>query len=232
VDGRKADGYAPLQDVIRGAGREACMHSDPYLKTAARYDRVVEPSASQLRKIALSVVPPRDGISMLDVGCGTGTQLALYARPGCRMVGIDTSAAMLEVARRKLGGAAELRLEDAARMSFEDGCFDLVTIVLALHEMPPETRVPVLRECRRVAKPTGRILAIDYHTGPFPFPMGWVYRLLVTWMELGAGREHFRHYRDFMARGGLEGMVRAEGVPVRHRLVVAAGAAVICLCSP
>jgi ubiquinone/menaquinone biosynthesis C-methylase UbiE len=39
---------------------------------------------------------------------------------------------MLEVARRKLGKRADLRLEDASQMSFASGTFDLVMIALAL----------------------------------------------------------------------------------------------------
>lgn len=38
----------------------------------------------------------RDGVSVVDVGCGQGTQAIRMARRGCRVVGVDPSAALLE----------------------------------------------------------------------------------------------------------------------------------------
>jgi len=44
--------------------------------------------------------------------------------------------------------------------------FDLVSVTFVLHEMEPDLRVQVLGECRRVTKPGGRILLMDFHYGP------------------------------------------------------------------
>jgi ubiquinone/menaquinone biosynthesis C-methylase UbiE len=173
------------------------------------------------------MVPARDGMSVLDVCCGTGTHLGLYARPGARLAGVDRSPAMLALARAKLGPDADLRQEDAARTSFADHTFDLVTITLALHEMPPAVRVEVLSECRRVVRSEGSLIVIDYHNGPCPFPRGWLYKLFVLGMEMGAGREHFRNYRDFMAHRGLDGLVEGRGFTVKHRYVVPVGVAAV-----
>ena len=60
----------------------------------------------------------KDSYRILDVGCGTGTQLTLYKKTGCTLFGIDASPAMLRIARRKLGETADLRLGDAANMAF------------------------------------------------------------------------------------------------------------------
>ncbi len=208
------------------------MENDPYARLASRYDGSVERWAGGLRKAALTLCPPSGSLAILDVACGTGAQLALYGRPGCTLTGIDTSPAMLEVARRKLGDTADLRCEDATRMSFADASFDLVTLVLALHEMPPDARPRVLAECRRVTKPGGRILVLDFHCGPYPFVKGWLYKLLTLWMEAGAGREHFAHYRDFIARKGLDALVADACIPVKRRFVFDSGAAVIYVLSP
>ena len=67
------------------------------------------------------MLPPREGMDVLDVGCGTGIQLASYQEAGCRVSGIDASQAMLNVARRRLGERADLQLGDAARMPYPDG---------------------------------------------------------------------------------------------------------------
>ncbi len=62
------------------------------------------------------------------------------------MSGIDAPQAMLNVARRRLGERADLRLGDAARMPYLDGSFDLVLAATVLHEMLPEVRGTVLDE--------------------------------------------------------------------------------------
>jgi 2-polyprenyl-3-methyl-5-hydroxy-6-metoxy-1,4-benzoquinol methylase len=51
----------------------------------------------------LKMFPPREGMQVLDVGCGTGLQLAGYRQAGCRVTGIDASPAMLQVAGRARG---------------------------------------------------------------------------------------------------------------------------------
>jgi ubiquinone/menaquinone biosynthesis C-methylase UbiE len=160
-----------------------------------------------LRRIGLQVFAPRENISILDIGCGTGTQLALYQRPGCRLFGVDTSEAMLAAARCKLGESAELRQEDAASLRFPDRMFDLVTMVLVLHEMPAGLRPAVLSECGRVVKADGRVLIIDFNFGPYPFPMGYIWRLVRRFFEVISGRDHYANYLDFKKRGGLEPLI-------------------------
>jgi ubiquinone/menaquinone biosynthesis C-methylase UbiE len=79
---------------------------------------LVEPLVSHLRAIGMRMSLPQKGMLVLDIGCGTGTQLHLYRKAGCQAFGIDTSSAMLAVARQKLGGDAELRLGDACQMPY------------------------------------------------------------------------------------------------------------------
>jgi ubiquinone/menaquinone biosynthesis C-methylase UbiE len=203
------------------------MAQDPYSFHAPFYDRLYEPAAHRLRSAGLTLYPPRNNLSVLDVGCGTGTQLALYKRPGCSLTGLDLSPAMLAVARRKLGAAAELHLGDASQLPFPEAQFDLVTIILVLHEMPFLLRSAVLQECRRVVKPGGRIMLMDYHCGPYPLPRGWLWKMAVTAMELSAGRRHFANYRDFIARRGLDGLISRLQQIVERKWIAESGVAAV-----
>jgi len=203
------------------------MAKDPYSFHAPFYDRLYEPAAHRLRSVGLTLYPPRNNLSVLDIGCGTGTQLALYQRPGCSLTGLDLSPAMLAVARRKLGAAAELHLGDASQLPFPEALFDLVTIVLVLHEMPFLLRSAVLQECSRVVKPGGRIMLMDYHFGPYPLPRGWLWKMAVMAMELSAGRRHFANYRDFIARRGLEGLVSRPQLIVERKWLAESGVAAV-----
>jgi demethylmenaquinone methyltransferase/2-methoxy-6-polyprenyl-1,4-benzoquinol methylase len=199
------------------------MSRDPYRKIAKWYDLLAEAGVRGLRGIGMKIYPPKEGMIVLDVGCGTGSQLALYEQAGCKVFGIDSSPAMLKVAQEKLGESAELRLADASQIPYSDETFDLITAVLTLHEMPAPVREAVMKESKRVMKKDGRILIIDYHTGPLSFPKGWIENLIVTIYEMGAGREHYKNYRDFLARHGLPPLITQHKLTIAARKVVGGG---------
>ena len=205
---------------------------DPYRRTAKYYDALVERANAVMRRIGLAMVPPKAGMTVLEVGCGTGANLALYQRAGCDVAGVDLSPSMLEVARAKLGDGADLRLCDAAEMPYEDGSFDLVVAFLTLHEMPPAVRESVMAEMVRVAGPEGRLLVTDFHTGPLRFPKGWLFKSGIVLLEFSAGREHFRNYRDFLARQGVRGLVKNRSLTVVRETVLSAGNVLSCELSP
>jgi len=196
---------------------------DPYQKHATRYDTFVEPFNTALRRIGLKMFPPREGMLVLDVGCGTGTSLRLYHDAGCRAFGIDLSLSMLAVARNKLGQRADLRLGDASQMPYPDGIFDLVVAMFILHEIPGEIRPLVMGETVRILKPDGRILLIDYHSGRISFPTGWFYKTVSLLFEIAAGRKHFKNYRDFMAKKGLSKLIASQKLTIEKKKIVTGG---------
>ncbi len=205
------------------------MPDDPYWRTADSYDRVLERRLHSVRLLGLCMSAPRPGMSILDVGCGTGAYLALYRGAGCRLYGLDASPAMLAVARARLGQGADLRLGDAACMPYGDGAFDLVLCMLALHEMDGAERPRVLSEMQRVLKPGGRILLIDYHSGPPRPVVGWFIRLAIVVTERGAGGPHAQGYRHFMANGGLPALIAAAGLPLQRQELALDGNLALCL---
>jgi ubiquinone/menaquinone biosynthesis C-methylase UbiE len=104
-------------------------------------------------------------LRLLDIGCGTGRFLDFVkqAWPRLPVLGLDLSEAYLKHARRHLrrwsrvafavGKAEDLPLPDCSQ--------DAVTSVFLLHELPPNIRRAMLRECARVLKPGGRLVLID-----------------------------------------------------------------------
>lgn len=197
--------------------------SDPYRKIARFYDAIVEPFNKSLRGYVVKVAQPTVGMKVLEIGCGTGTNLELFADSGCEIAGIDLSPSMMDLAKKKLGDRADLRIGDASEMPFEDDSFDLVLSFLTLHEMPPEVRTPVMREMVRVAGADGRLLLIDYFPGPFHFPKGWFYRTVILAIEFGAGWEHFQNHRNFLARKGLPTLLDDNGLSAIKERTLAGG---------
>jgi ubiquinone/menaquinone biosynthesis C-methylase UbiE len=207
------------------------MVKDPYEKTAKKYDQYVEPAIAVLRQIGLQVYPPKEGMLVLDVGCGTGTNLKLYQEAGCNVFGVDLSPEMVEAARTKLGKSANICLCNAVQMPYRKRRFDLVTGFLTFHEMPGQIHIEVLGEMIRVMKREGRILLIDYHPGPLRFPKGWMYKMQIVFFEILAGWNHFRNYRDFLSKKGFLQLIEAKNLNIVKEKIVSGGNVVIYLLS-
>ncbi len=104
--------------------------------------------------------------SALDVACGSGkltAELARLAGPDGRVVGLDFSAGMLEIARRD-HPKLEFLEGDALNLPFEDASFDAATIAFGLRNLADPVRG--LREMLRVVKPSGRAVVLEFVRPP------------------------------------------------------------------
>lgn len=110
---------------------------------------------------------------------------------------------------------------DARVLPFADNAFDAVVLSLALHEMPEATGNAALADALRVAP---RVLLADYRLAERNLDLPAA--LFVHLPERLAGAEHYRNFRGFMARGGVEGLAQRAGLSVirRERLFGGAGA--------
>lgn len=91
------------------------------------------------------------GRKLLDLGCGNGNLLVQLVRSGLALTGVDLSEAMIEQARQRLDGYAELIVADAGHLPFPADAFDVLVCNASFHHYPdPEA---ALKEMHRV---TGR----------------------------------------------------------------------------
>jgi len=134
------------------------------------------------RERALNLANLKMGESVLDVGCGTGT-LAIVAKrhvgPTGTVCGIDASPEMIARATkkaRKVGVDVVFKNAAAEALPFSDAQFDVVLSTAMLHHLPRKPRQQCVQEIRRVLKPGGRILAIDFG-GPTPKGRGFFSQL-------------------------------------------------------
>jgi demethylmenaquinone methyltransferase / 2-methoxy-6-polyprenyl-1,4-benzoquinol methylase len=126
------------------------------------------------RKRAARATGLAAGGSALDVACGSGkltARLATIAGGGGRVVGLDFSPQMLEVARRDHPGIDFIE-GDALDLPFDDASFDASTIAFGLRNLADPVRG--LREMLRVAK--GRAVVLEFVRPP-KGPVGTAYRL-------------------------------------------------------
>ena len=138
---------------------------------------------------------------VLDIGCGTGELTRLAARhfPGARVVGMDFTAAMIDVARRRTAGGPEAgRIRygrgTAMRLPFPDGSFDLLTNAFLARNLVDLDRALV--EMRRVLRPGGVLMILEI-TEPASPTFGAVFHAyfdhVVPW--LGAAVDSEGPYR-------------------------------------
>lgn len=142
------------------------------LHRAARYDLLVwlltlgRERVFREKVVRLARLEP--GESVLDVGCGTGTlAIAAKRRVGLNgmVYGIDASPQMIARARKKATKAGvDVVFKNALAevLPFPDAQLDAVMASMMLHHLPTEARRQCVREVRRVLKPGGRLLAVDF----------------------------------------------------------------------
>jgi ubiquinone/menaquinone biosynthesis C-methylase UbiE len=211
-----------FKDVkMRIQGLEMC--GDEYSFSAKYYDIIIGPLIKGLRRLGVDMYAPKRGMSILDVGCGTGELLKLYKRYPTNLFGIDASPAMLAAARQKLGEGVDLHLGDAKHMPFEDEFFDLITAMFVMHEMDHISRISTLMEIKRILKKEGRILLIDYHTGPVRELKGRITKMAVHFIEGFAGKRHFNNFLQFHSLGGLQALVSHHDLFIDKKKIVGGG---------
>lgn len=99
---------------------------------------------------------------VLDAGCGGGGHALELLQRGARVIGLDRSQGMLDVAAARLGQGVPLvraSLED--RLPFADDSFDAILASLVMHYL--EDWAPSLQEFRRILRPTGRLVIPTHH---------------------------------------------------------------------
>ncbi|HWW82310.1 MAG TPA: methyltransferase domain-containing protein [Vicinamibacterales bacterium] len=139
---------------------------------AVGYDFIIwlmtlgRPRAFRDALVGLARLQP--GESVLDVGCGTGS-LAIAAErrvgPTGTVQGVDASPEMIDRAHRKAmnaGVTVTFRQAVAEALPFPDSTFDAVLSTVMLHHLPRKARQQCVGEIRRVLKPGGRVLVVDF----------------------------------------------------------------------
>ena len=131
-------------------------------RIAARYDRWYEKPVNRFidkleeRNLKRLLPPGKEGSLLLDAGVGTGHSVALAKAAGYRVVGLDKSGGMLEIAAAKPDMDALLVMGDAHVLPFPDASFDAVLSVTALEFLKkPGLAVDEMARC---LKPGGTMV--------------------------------------------------------------------------
>jgi SAM-dependent methyltransferase len=185
-----------VSDDVRRALDDYDRMADVYANDAAT-DPI---KASYDRPTILAMAGDVRGKRVLDAGCASGILAEMLVEREAAVVGIDVNPRLIERARERLKGRAELVIADiSAPLPFlESGSFDIVVASLVLHYLADWR--PTLREFARILRPSGTLLISTHHptqdiaiTEP-PAPYFETVLLNDTWHKDGREyRVHFYH---------------------------------------
>jgi len=191
-------------------------------KLARIYDDEIAPVwGARFGKMLLrNLAVPQKG-QVLDISCGTGyptVEILRRMSEGSRLIAIDASSAMLDVARRKVADLGPLgkkgvffRTESPVpKLSFADEVYDLVVCNLGLDEMPSLDRA--LRDFSRVAKIGGEVRCTLPLAGSFQ-EFHDLYREVLIKHDRGDALERLeRHVARYPTVDDVERCMKAAGL--------------------
>lgn len=169
-----------LQSAFDSPERKRAYNRALFTTIADRYDVITavlsygQDARWKRTLIALAQVQP--GERALDLACGTGDIAFAAAAKGARVVGLDLTHRMVQLAAQK-SRAAEFVTGDMTSLPFPSQTFDLVTTGYGLRNVPDLNLA--IDEIARVLRPGGRLLSLDFNR-PQPAVIRAVYLSYLT----------------------------------------------------
>lgn len=180
---------------------------DVYDFSAMIYDPLLYLFLRPVRQVVLDELRPYKRKAIVDLCCGTGNQLKLLAENGFSDLHcLDLSPAMLRVAKK---GDYPLKIyhQDATQTGFDPHSFDVVTISFAIHEKDRKIQEALIQEARRLLKRDGVLLIVDF---VFDEETSLLAKLGIGLIERMAGGDHYRNFRGYIQRNGLDSLINAD----------------------
>lgn len=153
----------------------------------------------------VSLLEPKAGERILDLGCGPGQLTDKIAASGAEVVGVDSSPSMIGQARQNFP-KIRFMLQDAAAMKF-DNEFDAVFSNAALHWMLDP--IAVVSGVARALKPGGRFVAEMGGKGNIDTIVAAIQRVVAKYHAVPASRTYYPSVGEYSA------ILEAHGLEVR-----------------
>jgi ubiquinone/menaquinone biosynthesis C-methylase UbiE len=126
-----------------------------YNRTAEQYARnVAGMHHADIASRFLEFIPPKGNI--LDLGCGSGRDAKVFSEKGYKVIGIDLSEKLLEIAKKE-APRARFQYMDMRRLEFSNETFSGIWSVASVLHLPKLDVLQCLSECNRVLKSNGAI---------------------------------------------------------------------------
>jgi SAM-dependent methyltransferase len=104
----------------------------------------------------------RQGLKLLDIGCGVGLLHPYLAGTGLKITGVDVAEQALAAARAANKGASYLHY-DGSHLPVPDAHFDAAVTICVMHHVPPPQWPAFLLEARRILRVGGALLVFEHN---------------------------------------------------------------------
>jgi len=151
-----------------------------------------------------SELVPRATGSVLEIGIGSGLNLPFYSSAVTHLRGVDSSAQLLSMARRKIERMTfpvELVCQSAEQLPVDRASIDTVVTTWTLCSIGDPLQA--LREMKRVLKPGGRLLFVEHGFAPDPRVQAWQRRINPIWSRLAGGCNVNRKIDELIRSAGF-----------------------------
>ena len=149
---------------------------------------------------------PRARGEVLEVGVGSGLNLPFYSADVRRIHGVDPSAELQRMARKKFAGGhvkVDFLLQSAEDpMPIPDASIDTVVVTWSLCSIPNPGKA--LQEMRRVLRPDGRLIFVEHGRAPDAGVAVWQDRLTPVWKRIGGGCHLNRKIDEIIMAAGFQ----------------------------
>jgi ubiquinone/menaquinone biosynthesis C-methylase UbiE len=173
-----------------------------------------KPAFSEARKELLATVTG----DILEVGFGTGLNLAYYPATVDSLTTVDVNPSVHRLAEKRLAQSrlpVRFELVSGERLPMADATFDAVVSTWTLCSIPNVEQA--LREIRRVLKPEGRFYFVEHGLSPDPAVAKWQHRLTPIQKIIGDGchlnRDHLKLIADAQLKVIEKRQFEAKGLP-------------------
>ena len=157
----------------------------------------------EMTRLRGKVIPRASGV-VLEIGVGSGLNLPFYAPAVTRLYGVDPSAELLAMARRKnarLPFPVEFLNQEANPIPLADESVDTVVVTWSLCSIvDPKS---ALVEARRVLKPAGTLIFVEHGLSPDDAVQKWQNRLTPIWRRVAGGCHLNRRIDDVIRSAGF-----------------------------
>ena len=175
--------------------------------------------AERLRRHIASLVEPRPGLKILDIGCGPADLLAHL--PGVHYVGFDSSAEYIGAAQRRFGSRGRFFQEELkAETNLDLGSFECIVAVGLLHHLDDDAATRLFQLARERLAPGGRLITVDCCWAAGQHPLA---RWLIS-RDRGQNVRALRGYAELAMTqfGKVESQCRHDllHIPYSHTLLV------------
>ncbi len=162
-----------------------------------------------------------DNSSVLDIGCGVGSVVMGLSVKCGHVTGMDLSDKMVTYARKRLAAASVDNAEilHGSAVDLLPGMartYDYAVMTQFLHEISGDARDRIMEQAKKVAR---EFIIADF-TAPYPdTPSGRIIRFL----EMAAGKEHYTNFRDWLEKGGLDGLLGRHDLAIVEERIYSTG---------